>query len=75
MGRFCHLETFFGIEGSNNNSLIGLEGGVDEQLSGKCTLVGSGAENDEVVLLVDIISLTSLLMLSKGGNMLLIMAR
>ena len=75
MGRFCHLETFFGIGGIDNNSLTGSGGGVDGRLLGKCTLVGSGAENDGVVLSVDIASSTSLLMLSGGGDMLLIMAR
>jgi len=75
LGRFCHLETFFGAGGIDNNSLTGSGGGVDGRLSGKCTLVGSGAENDGVVLSVDIALSTSLLMLSGGGDMLSIIAR
>ena len=69
------METFFGAGGGDNDSLTGSREGVDGQLSGKCTLVGSEAESDGVVLSVDIISLTSLLMLSGEGDMLSIMAR
>ena len=69
------METFFGAGGGDNNSLTGSKEEVDGQLSGKCTLVGSEAENNGVVLSVDIASLTSLLMLSGGDDILLIMAR
>jgi len=75
LGRFCHLETFFGAGGIDNNSLTSSGGGVDGRLLSKCTLVGLGAENNGVVLSVDIALSTSLLTLSGGGNMLLIMAR
>jgi len=75
LGRFCHLETFFGAGGSDNNSLTDSGEGVDGRLSGKCTLVESGAENDGIVLSVNIASLTSLLMLSGGGDVLSIIAR
>jgi len=69
------LETFFGAGGGDNGSLTGSRGGVDKQLSGKCTLVRSGAEIDGEMLSVDIALLTSLSMLSRGGDMLSIMAR
>jgi len=69
------LETFFGAGGGDNNSLTGSREKIDGRLSGKCTLVGSEAESDGVVLSVDIASLTSLLMFSGGDDILLIMAR
>jgi len=69
------LETFFGAGGGNNSSLTGLREGVDERLSGKCTLVRSGAEINGEMLSVDITLLTSLLMPSRGGDMLSIMVR
>jgi len=69
------LETFFGAEGGDNGSLTGLRGGVDGRLSGKCTLVGSGAKIDGEMLSVDIASSTSLSMPSGGGNILSIMVR
>jgi len=69
------LETFFGAGGGDNSSLTGSRGRVDGRLSGKCTLVGSGAEIDEEMLSVDIASSTSLSMPSGGGDMLSIMVR
>ena len=75
LGRLCHLETFFGIGGGNNDSLTGSGEGVDRRLLDKYTLVRSEAKSDGVVLSVNIALLTSLLMLSGGGDMLLIMVR
>jgi len=69
------LETFFGIGGGNNDSLTGSGEGADRRLLGKYTLVRSEAKSDGVVLSVNIALLTSLLMLSGGGDMLLIMVR
>ena len=69
------METFFGAGGDDNDSLTGSREGVDGRLSGKCTLVGSEAKSDGVVLSVNIASLTSLLMLFGGGDILSIMAR
>jgi len=69
------LETFFGAGGGDNNSLTGSGGGVDGRLSGKCTLVGSEAKSDRVVLLVNIASSTSLLMLSRRGDILSMIAK
>jgi len=69
------LETFFGAGGGNNSSLTGSRGEVDGQLSGKCTLVGLGAEIDGEMLSVDIALLTSLSMPSGEGDMLSIMVR
>ena len=68
------METFFGA-GGDNGFLTGSRGEVDERLSGKCTLVGSGAEIDREMLSVDIALSTSLSMLSREGDMLSIMAR
>jgi len=53
----------------------GLEGEADGWLLGKCTLVGSGAKIDEVVLSIDILLLTSLLMFSGGSGIFSIIAR
>ena len=69
------METFFGAGEGDNSSLTGSRGGVDGQLSGKCTLVRSGAKIDGEMLSVDIASSTSLSMPSGEGDMLSIMVR
>ena len=69
------METFFGAEEDDSSSLTGSRGEVDEQLSGKCTLVGSGAKIDGEMLSVDIASLTSLSMLSGRDDILSMIAR
>jgi len=69
------LETFFGAGEGDSGSLTGSRGGVDERLSGKCTLVGSGAKIDGEMLSVNIASLTSLSILSERGDILSMIAR
>ena len=75
MGRLCYLETLFGVGGDDSISLIGSEGEVNGWLSGKCTLVESGAKIDRVVLSIDIALLTSLLIFSGGSSIFSIIAR
>ena len=69
------METFFGAGRGDSGSLTGSRRGIDKQLSGKCTLVGSGAKIDGVVLSIDITLSKNVLMLSGGGGMLSIIAR
>ena len=61
--------------GGDNGSLTGSRGGVDGQLSDKCTLVGSETKIDGEMLSVNITLLTSLLMSSEGDDMLSIIVR
>jgi len=75
LGRFYYLETFFGIGEDDSDSLIGLEGEVDRQLSNKCILVKSEVKTDRVMLSINIILSTSLLTFFRRGSILLIIAR
>jgi len=75
LGRFYYLEIFFGIGKDNIDSLIGLEGGVDKQLSDKCTLVKSEVKTNRVMLSINIILSISLLTFFRRDSILSIIAR